>query len=473
MRLTLIIPSLLVLAAAGCSSVLDSEPVYELPDEEAITNAEGARAALGGAYDALQSSSYYGETYLTFGDLSSDNAWHSGTFTNYGDADQNILTADNGDMELMWAAIYAGIGRVNELIARLPDVGDLEDEERNDILAQAHFLRALNYHNLVKVWGDVPLRLTPPANPEEAAQIARSPVADVYAQIHADLDQAEQLMVNDLGTRKANPGAIRALRARVLLYEGRWAEAEAEAEAVEAMGYSLAPEYAQLFGAEGADSPEDIFRVSFTSVEYNFIGYYYMSRANGGRYELAPEWEMIDAYGYSADPNYNPDTLQTESALFDPTDERAQWTFNFSSTGGSRHVKKYPTVAGAEHLHVIRFAEVLLIKAEAEARQGKYVEALATINQLRDRAGVPRYTFNAGETPGDGDHVLAAADVLDAVILERRLELAFEGDRWADLVRLGLAVDILGLEDRTYQTLWPIPQQEIDVAPNLVQNPGY
>jgi hypothetical protein len=472
MRLRLLVPSLLALAAAGCSSVLDSDPVYELPDEAAIVDANGARGALAGAYDALQDDSYYGESYLTFLDLSSDNTYHSGTFTTYADADQNVIVADNTTIQAIWAAIYQGVGRVNDLIARVPSVSDLDDDERNDILGQAYLLRALHYHNLVRVFGGVPLRLTPPASAEEAGQIARSSEAEVYQQILADLDQAESLLPAEVGdTRRANAAAVKALRARVYLYMGNWAAAESEAEDVTAMGISLAPSYASLFDKDGLVTSEDIFRVSFTAVEYNFIGFYYQSKTYGGRREVAPEWEMIDAYGYSADPGYDPDTLTVDTS-FDPVDERAQWGVAFDPSG-RRFVSKYPTVAGTEHLHIIRYGEVLLIQAEAEARQGKYAEAVATMNQLRVRAGVPPYGYSASETPNDGDFVLDDSEVVDAILLERRLELAFEGDRWPDLIRNGLAVSVLGLDDRPYQALYPIPQQEIDVAPNLVQNPGY
>jgi hypothetical protein len=114
-------------------------------------------------------------------------------------------------------------------------------------------------------------------------------------------------------------------------------------------------------------------------------------------------------------------------------------------------------------MHVIRFAEVLLIRAEALARQNDLVGAVDSYNQLRARAGLAGHTLGA--------EVTTQADVLAAIELERRRELAFEGDRWPDLVRAGRAVEVLGIPE--FQTLFPIPQAEIDVAPGLTQNPGY
>ena len=119
------------------------------------------------------------------------------------------------------------------------------------------------------------------------------------------------------------------------------------------------------------------------------------------------------------------------------------------------------TGVGAEDLHVIRYAEVLLIRAEAEARQGNLAGADAALNRVRARAGV------------DSLHlvVLGQPAAIAAILDERRFELAFEGDRWPDLVRTGRAITVLGVQ--AFQTLYPIPLNELDVAPNLVQNPGY
>jgi hypothetical protein len=118
---------------------------------------------------------------------------------------------------------------------------------------------------------------------------------------------------------------------------------------------------------------------------------------------------------------------------------------------------------GAEDMHVIRFAEVLLIKAEAQARQNDLAGAVDTYNRVRDRAGLDPHNL--------GDEVSNQAEVLAAIEQERRVELAMEGDRWPNLVRQGTAAEVLGIPE--FQTLFPIPQVERDVAPGLTQNPGY
>ncbi|MGH7714351.1 MAG: RagB/SusD family nutrient uptake outer membrane protein, partial [Gemmatimonadaceae bacterium] len=421
---------------------LTLEPFDEVEESEAIIDAGSARAALAGIYDALQSTSYYGGSFYFFTELPSDNAEHVGTFTTYADVDKHVTTADNSTIEGMWDAIYRGIGRANTLVALVGNVQDLEDAEKNDIIGQAHFARALHYHNLVRLWGPVPIRTSPPPNLAELANTERAPLTAVYQQISTDLDKAVQLMTTERRTRKASRGAVDALRSRVELYRGNWAAAEAAANATLARGYTLAAAFGDLFAPTGNDTPEDILRTSFTATEFNLVGFYYLSKSFGGRWELAPTASLQNA--------------------FETGDERRAWSIKVDSR---RRVygSKFPTAVGDEDLHVIRLGEVILNKAEALARQGKLAEAVTEYNKLRVRAKVRAHVL--------GTDVTTQTDVLNAVWAERRRELAFEGDRWPDLVRTARATTILNIP--AFRALFPIPQNEIDVAPKLVQNPGY
>ena len=151
-------------------------------------------------------------------------------------------------------------------------------------------------------------------------------------------------------------------------------------------------------------------------------------------------------------------------ASFDTTDLRGKRNISFfdPSDGTTKYGSKWVTGIGAENIHVFRLAEVLLIEAEAEARQNKLGEAEATLTPLRTRAGLPAAGLDA----------MTQAAAIDAILNERRLELAFEGDRWPDLVRTGRVQAFLpGVA--AFQTRYPIPLNELDVAPGLVQNPGY
>ena len=447
MRTRLLLPVVLLTAAAACNNPLDVKPAGSIPEATAISDPVGARAALAGAYGGLQSLSYYGQDFPIFMDLSADNSEHSGTLTSFGDADLNELRADNSTVASIWIAIYDDINRTNEIITKVPQVTGLDPSEMNEIMGEAYFLRALDYHNLVKIFGGVPLQLEPATSITDAGSATRASVGDVYTQILKDLDSAQADISNTDQTTQASTGAVMALRARVLLYKGDYAAAAAAAKAVEDLDvYSLAPNYADLFTEEGTSTPEDIFRIIFTAQQFNNLSYYYLYE---GRYEVEPTLDLMQDF----DPNFDPGDVHT----YAPVDKRGQW----SITLDGRHPQgaKYRSAQGTEYPHVIRFGEVLLIRAEAEARLGNLDTALVKVNEIRDRAGLsPLGT-------------LSQTDLINAIIDERRKELAFEGDRWPDLVRLGLAESVLDIP--TQQTLYPIPQREIDVTPGLTQNPGY
>lgn len=440
MRLRTFLPALALAALAGCDPTLTVQPTGEVEESQAIVDAVSARAALGGAYDALTSGSYYGGDFVLFNDVLTDNSYHSGTYDEYADADENTLRADNGVIEGVWDAAYVGIGRFNLLLDRLPGVEGLSDAARDDMLGQVHFLRALAYHDLVRSFGDVPLRLEPTTSLEDAASVTRAPAAQVYAQINADLDEAEARIddVNEPG--RAGLGAVHALRARVKLYQGEWAAAEAAAQAVLDMGYELAPSYGSLFAPADGPTSEDIFRLTFTPQEYQLVGYYYQP---DGRFEVAPTDEV--------------------AGFFEPGDVRGAWSVAYEEDDEYYWGDKWKTTEGGEDFHVLRLGEVLLVKAEAHARQNELPQAVAEYNELRVRAGLEPHVL--------GVDVTTQEQVLAAIERERRAELVFEGHRWPDLVRTGRAPAVLGIAET--MTLWPIPKGERDVAPGLTQNPGY
>jgi tetratricopeptide (TPR) repeat protein len=431
-------------SATGCDHALQTEPVTSVPSESQIVDAPTSRAALIGEYDGLQALSYYGRTFLVLGDLSSDNARHRGTFQYLRDVDLNVLKADNTAVTNVWQAIYSALARTNTVLAKVPAITELSDTEKNEILGESYFLRALHLHNLTKFWGDVAMPLAPITSAAEAATVTRTPAPQVYTQILADLTKAEQLITSAKQTRQASLGAVRALRARVLLYMGNYQGALDATTAVLGMGYSLAPNYTDLFTADGSNTPEDIFRVTFTPQEYNEMGYYYL---RAGRREVA------------VTPNLN--------STYEAGDVRKAATV--APSGSEFQGVKFPTTIGGEDLHVIRFAEVLLIRAEAFARlngPGQLALAVAEYNKIRVRAKLAPHVFgNVGLT--------TQAEVLAAIDKERRLELALEGDRWPDLVRTGRAVSVINLADRPYQALYPVPAEERVVAPDLGQNTGY
>ena len=486
----------LMFAAAACNNFLDVKPIAELPKEQALTGPTSARAAVVGMYDGLQDETggyFYSGDYLFLRDVSSDDVDWTGTFTSFADAEDNNLRADNGDVRGMWNAMYTTVARANFVLAQLPSVSGIDTEEKNQLLGEAYFVRALVFHDLVITWGGrnpgdpgIPLPLTPAADAGVGGKATRATVAQTYTQILSDLNAAEAKMNPDtVDVTRGTLGAVRALRARVLLFQKDYAGAEAAATAVENMKsgndpkYELAQNYADLFTADVPnDDKESIFRLTFTAQDFSSEGYYYL-----GRTENEPSAALAKAYQPTLDTNstmiVGNDTVPNPAWLqnWAPDDLRAQSNIVVDPAGDFCGLPlcgtKYPTTVGAEDIHVIRFAEVVLTRAEALARQGggaKLLDAVTEVNRIRRRAGLDTLVF--------GTDISTQQEVIDEVLLQRRLELAMEGHRWADLVRTGEVFAYLNTKTKTagsldYQALYPIPSREISVAPGLVQNPGY
>ena len=438
--------ALALFAVTACSDILDVQPTTQVPADQAIVDARSANAAASGMYDDLQSTSYYGGDFMIFMDLSGPDVIHTGTFTNYADADDNNLTSDTGDVQGFWGAAYSAIGRANTLLEKLPGVASLSTAERNRLTGEAHFIRALAYHDLVRVFGEqsptgmgVPIRLVPPKSIEETFVVRRATVAQVYAQINADLDAAEPLLAGLTKKQRATQTAVRALRARVKLYQRDWAGALAAARSVVTTpGLTLATRFQDLFTPDAADTPENIFQLTFSAADASNLGYYYIMKPLGGRREIAPSAGFSNSFE-AGDLRRDVTTKPRNSTSF--------------------YGAKFPSTAGNDDVHLIRLAEVILIKAEAHAELGQLDSATVEVNKIRTRAGLaPVATFP--------DVATARAEIMK----QRRYELALEGHRWPDLVRTGAAAAAFGT-----QALYPIPQREIDVtAPGeLKQNPGY
>ena len=440
-------------ATAACDGILQTEPVTSLPQDLMIQDAATATASLNGVYDALQSGSYYGLTAKLVGDLAADNTVWSGTFQFLGEMQTNRMQADNQEVTAFWTAIYSSVNRANLIIDKVPTVSAIPEPTRSDVMGQAYFIRALGFHNLVKYWGPVPIPTKVTTGPDESKSYVRTPVNDVYTQVLKDLDSAQTLTRNTTNTRFATPTAARALRARVLFYRaGLPGNANSQADYQAALDVAnqvlagrdtLVVPYADLFSALGSNTTEDIFRVAFNATESNGLSNYYLSV---GRAEVAPS-AGLDA-AYPAGDIRRTVTVRPSGVAARPLNGT-----------------KWSARPGTEHVHVIRLAEVVLIKAEALARLNRLPEAVAQYNKVRVRAGLAPHTF--------GTQVTTQAEVISQIELERRLELALEGDRWPDLVRLGRVIQVKGIQDRAGQALFPLPIRDLRVSPLLTQNPGY
>jgi hypothetical protein len=365
-----------------------------------------------------------------------------GTFTTLDELWRKTVTTSNVDVRDTWLDGYNAINRANNVLANIAKVST---NNRNNFEGQARFIRGAMYFELVKLFGKsfndgspaanlgVPLVLTPTGNITEADNRTRNTVAEVYAQVLEDLTKAETLLppTQTGGTGFATRGAAQAMLARVYLQQQNYAAARDAANRVITTGpFLLAPTFASAFTDS---SPETIFKIVVTDQDgTNALNTYYGSTRVSGRGDIRVQTKFRQ--------------------LYEPTDVRGQF---FTTVNNNVFTNKFNDRFG--DVQVIRLAEMYLVRAESNFRLNTNVGAtpLADINTIRARAGAPTLT----------------TVTLAAILLERRLELAFEGQQLADIKRTGGSV---GTTPYTANNLvLPIPQREIDTNKSLVQNPGY
>jgi starch-binding outer membrane protein, SusD/RagB family len=432
----------------SCKDFLDQQPEASLDAQTAISNVAGARAAIIGVYGNLTAVDYYGLHYVVFADLAADNLAHNGTFPTFAQVKNRNILPDNVNTTNMWHTLYRGIDRANNVLEKVPAIEDPAFTDKARIIAEARFLRALHYFDLVRLWGDVPLILTATKVADQSLNVSRTPVNEVYQQILADLDAAEPDLPESAPGR-ATKSAVKALKSRIALFRGDYPAAGALAEEIIASNrFSLVPNYRALFDTK--NSSESIFEVQFDNVNGNSLAFYNYPVTLGGRNEVGPR-----GLGSTLEAAYEPNDTR-KSASISP----GGIVIDGRTIPAGVNIKYFRPGTGEDNVHLIRYAEVLLTHAEALARQGNLEGSLVSLNKVRARAGLP-----ALET--DDQQAL-----IDAILKERRIELAMEGHRWFDLIRTGQAQSVLGITDSN-KLLFPIPQREIINNPNMEQNPGY
>jgi hypothetical protein len=440
----------LVALAPACEGNLEVEPYNSLDAATGFKTKQDVEAALLGAYSAIQSSNYYGLQMQVLPDLYVDVLSHTGTFPTYAQVANRQLLADNSSLNGLWNSVYVGIDRANNVIASAPGVTNDPSFNINNAVGEARLLRAFHYFNLLRLYGGapegfnksgglgLPLYTTPTLSAEDAAPKPRATEADTWTLILDDINFAVANLVTTNGIGRANKNVALALKARAHLYRGEWAQAEAAATEVIASGrHSLlsTANYANIWLTQ--NSAETIWELQYDINNTNSIAFWYFPTANGGRNEFTTQAAFRDSH--------------------EPGDVRRAVN---SSTAPANKTLKYTRLNGTDNVQLVRFAEMYLIRAEARANQNKLTEAVADLNVIRARAGLP------AAAPA------TAAQIVDAVLNERRFEFAHEGHRWFDLRRVG-RWNALGLTE-SFRSRWPIPLREIQTAGTIItQNPGY
>jgi hypothetical protein len=435
---------LLVAVTSSCKKFLEVEPRASISDEATITDKASAETAIRGVYNAARS--YYSVDFQSIAYLSGDNVQWTGSQSQVQEFINHKVNPENSTITSVWNGIYVSVNRANNVIEKVPLVADplLSAALKNQYIGEAYFLRALNYFDLVRIWGGVPLITAATHSAAENRGIKRSTVEETYAQILSDLDAAEPLLTETTDRFRATRKTVWALKARFYLYQKNWLKAEEYASKVIAdqASYSLLkPFNTFFFPATQKGTAESVFEFFYSTNELNVHRGQWQPQENGGTRQWAPSESLVALLN-------NPITGGGRSTLLGK-DNQNRWYGNL-----------YYRSPATDPTYVIRIAELYLIRAEARAQLGNVADAAADLDAVRSRANLTATTASN------------ASDLLLAIENERRLEFAFEAHRWFDLVRTGRAGTVLNITDASKLVL-PIPVSQLLIDNALIQNPGY
>ena len=505
----------LAFSVVGCADLEEDARSQLEPDERSL-DLEGVETTIAGAYGHLDARAFMSRALGLVTMLRSDMVDIGNPSTNADRIEHDqftvsannplILNISNPDRSF-WPRLYQIARAANETLNELDILDDQEAGVKEEIAARARFIRAFTYYHLVRLFGDIPY-LDENTTTADASIAARTDVETVYQNIIADLEFAKQWLP-DTRTNRTLPGkaAASAYLASVYLTRGEYQQAYDEATDVinNAGRYNLAlePDYRNLFHAVNTDaSLEPIFIIDFVGTNINdesrdylaaFTGFFGQATyyPSGGWSVMVPAQRVFDEWDdadYRKSVNFDGEALDNNGNTLQATE--------FSSLDGRNanrpHISKYTAMAGDlpqantsgrdshSNYQLMRYAEVLLIAAEAAVEIGRVGEADQYINMIRERARNGNGSGTASASPAN----ISGATVAD-VLEERRLELAFEQKRWYDIVRRRMGGEVFGSNgfetelqgttnfDPARDYLLPIPPFEISNNPSLTQNPGY
>ncbi len=466
----------------SCNDYLDFPAEGVVPSEEFFQNAEQAEQAVVAIYAHMRSWPMVGFAHVIIQEITSDNsvkgsAVGDASFIN--DFDRFNFTSNQFILNDYWSGRYQGISRANQAISNIPNV-PMDENRKSRLIGEAKFARALFYFDLVRAFGDVPLPTSVENTLEESTR--RAPAADVYALIVQDLLDAiavlpEQYGAGDIG--RATVWSAHGLLAKVYLYREDWENVLTQTSAIINSGrFELLEDFYHVFRIENENSRESIFEIQSAGVAgIPELGSQY-SQIQGVRGENGFGWgfnlpsdDLIAAFAEAGDTERKAATIlmrgdvTQDGDLIEGVPAGQLEGVNDPRYNGKSYVPRDRQISGInegseQNIRVLRYAEILLIDAEAKIQTSDVGGAATSLNEVRERAGL------------DPVEVPTLQDIWN----ERRLELAMEGDRFFDLVRTGQADEVLG--PFGFQTgrneVFPIPQSMIDITDNAIsQNPGY
>lgn len=482
-----------------CSNdFLDTKPITNEATVTAFNKKEDIEAALIGAYNTFYTDFYVWE-FVLLSDVRSDNAYNPITDAPLYQYESLQLTPMNTNIIVDWRMLYRTIQGCNIVIKYTNGITDpnLTAQRKKEIIAEAKTIRALSYFNIVKLWGDAPIVMdvTNSANPDKT-NLPRQSVDKVYEIIISDLEDAVQSLpyTNKGGYKdRATKGVAFALLAKVyaqIPYVVQFNKYEKVIQYCDSVisspaGYSLVSNYDYLFDGSHYNNSESIWEIQFNATNQacaNWGPTLNLPNSITGstwRKYCIPSQDIVNAFSHEATNIRYKSSIINEKTItwydeYWSVDKNyvIPFTYKWRGTGG---------LPSSDDTYIIRLADIILLKAEALCQNNQMNEAVNLMNNTTVKR------VNGTPIPLGLSKVAA----IDAVLNERRLELAFEGTRWDDLVRNGRIKSVMNsLTDYTrasatspkvtivydfqdYLTLLPIPQEERNRNPNLTQNPGY
>ncbi|MCJ8152726.1 RagB/SusD family nutrient uptake outer membrane protein [Chryseobacterium sp. SSA4.19] len=452
----------------SCSSdLLDVNPEAQKVSSQFYKTAAEIEQGINSVYGSLQYTGQYQLGMPALGELPSDNTYDevpaNDSFT-YGEMDYFTIQPNNSLIASTWKDNYIGIQQANIILTRMGAIPDMTEALKNTRTGEMKFLRALMYFNLVRVFGDVPLVLKETTNVNDYFGQPRTPAAEVYKAIEADLkDAIGFLPATTVQKGRVTKGAALGILGKVLLTQKKYAESLSYLSQIEPLGYQLLADVSKIFDVNNKNNAEIIFDVQFAS-------------GLNGNSEGSTAYQMFSPSGsVSGAKGHNLPTKKVYN-LYSSADARRSAYIGLTSNGvpfSKKLVKTSNTIAdGGSNFVVLRLADVYLMMAECYTEQNDFLNANIYVNKIKSRAGIPTVNLSAKDL------------LLSEIDRERRLELVGEGHRWFDLVRTGQAVSVMTSyfnNNPGYSTakidahnlLMPVPQGQINTDPAIKQNPGY
>lgn len=485
MKRIVIFPLFIMLIFCACEDTLEEVPKNFLSPANYYKTEADAEGAILSVYAARADYWITAAQYM-IEEIPCDYAIGRGSWTPTGILDQPFESVITGRSNSMWSVFYTVINRANTVLARVPGIS-MDETTQKKILAEACYLRADAYINLVRYWGAVPLRLTETTDLNSVAA-PRTPVSQVYDQIISDLKIAEADLPESVGeaTGRASKWAAKIRLADVYLGLEDWANAAVKAEEVINSGrFSLVTvteesDFYNIFATE--TSSEDIFSWHYSDISTGFQNFImWLHYTDTPVYCLGTGWWCL--YVNVNSPlvnNWDQRDLRRQFNIYSGYYKDGVWVSNPSTT--PLLFKKYIKDANGlctYSVPVIRYAEAFLIYAEAAcmAENGPSVKALERLNIIKRRGyGYDPYSVSGDDYPQG----MSQDDFRDAVVKERAYEFMLERHRYWDLIRTNtikqVSLEAKNMDFIDARYLYPIPQEEISNNPALSQedqNPGY